>query len=115
MYSKTRFPLVGAVLFAIFTAHTVLGIVLLLRNDQDVEISFWFTAGGVIALALAVAVMELERALGYVPISVSVALGIVMVVGLIYIPVSGFGTLLVPLALGIVGWRRHRAAAATPA
>ncbi|WP_229739507.1 DUF6463 family protein [Nocardia rhizosphaerihabitans] len=109
MNSKTRFPLAGAAVVFIATVHTIMGVALFAAGDQDTELSFWFTTFGVAAIGLGVAMIELERARGFVPGSVLVALAVTTVVGLAYMPVSGFLTLLVPLGVGALGWWRGRA------
>ncbi|MFE6921238.1 DUF6463 family protein [Nocardia sp. NPDC057663] len=108
MNSRTSFPLAGAAVVFIAAVHTIMGVVLLAAGDQDTELSFWFTTFGVVGIGLGVAMIELERARGFVPASVLVALAVTTVVGLVYMPVSGFLTLLVPLAVGAAGWWRGR-------
>lgn len=56
--------------------------------------------------------IELERARGFVPASTLGCLAVITVGGLVFEPVSGFWTLLVPLAVGVVGARRRRRATA---
>lgn len=111
MNSKTR-PVVGSLLVFIGAVHTALGVVVWLTGDQDGELMFWFTAFGVVAVALGVAVIELERARGAVPVSMLACLAVITVGGLIFQPVSGFWTLLAPLAVGVIGTRRQQRAAA---
>ncbi|MGY0500086.1 DUF6463 family protein [Nocardia sp. FBN12] len=114
MDSKTRFPLAGALMTFIGTAHTALGIAVWLGGDQDVELTFWFTQFGVVSVGFGLAMMALERTLGYVPGAVLLALGAVTVFGLVFMPVSGFVTVLLPLGVGAFGWwraRNHRVAA----
>lgn len=110
MDSKTRFPLAGALLTFIGTAHTALGVVVFLDGDQDVELTFWFTQFGVVSIGFGLAIMALERALGYVPGAVLLVLGVVTLFGLAFMPVSGFITVLLPLRVGTFGWWRARKA-----
>ncbi|WP_327147721.1 DUF6463 family protein [Nocardia sp. NBC_01329] len=114
MNSKTRFPLTGSLLIFIGAAHTVLGIVVWVTKDQDTELSFWFTAFGVAAIALGIAVAEMERSRGYVTAPVLAATAALTAFGLAFEPVSGFLTVLLPLAIGTGGWisRRNLAPAA---
>ncbi|MFD6222868.1 DUF6463 family protein [Nocardia asteroides] len=112
MHSKTRFPLAGAALVVIAAVHTIMGLVVLAAGDQDTELSFWFTLFGVVGIGLGLAMIELERQRGFVPGTVLAALAVTTVAGLVYMPLSGFVTLLVPLGVGTVGWWRRRAPAA---
>ncbi|APE35721.1 hypothetical protein BOX37_19195 [Nocardia mangyaensis] len=115
MNSKTRFPIAGAALTFIATVHTIMGVVLLSVSDQDIELSFWFTTFGVVGIGLGLAMIELERARGFVPGSVLIVLAVTVVFGLVFEPVSGFITLLVPLGAGALGWWRARAQQPTSA
>ncbi|MFD3744193.1 DUF6463 family protein [Nocardia sp. NPDC058633] len=108
MDSKTRFPLAGALLILIGTVHTALGVVLFLADDQDAELTFWFTEFGVLAIGFGIAMITLERALGYLPGPVLLALGTATVFGLAFMPLSGFLTVLLPLGIGAFGWWRAR-------
>ncbi|WP_280468816.1 DUF6463 family protein [Nocardia cyriacigeorgica] len=110
MDSKTGFPLVGSMLTFIGAAHTVLGAVIWATKDQDTELSFWFTAFGVAAIALGIAVIEVERVRGYVPGPILAATAVVAGFGLVFEPLSGFLTVLVPVAVGLRGWVRRRGA-----
>ncbi|MFE3441581.1 DUF6463 family protein [Nocardia sp. NPDC059180] len=107
MDSKTR-PIVGGMLTFIGTAHTAMGAVVWATKDQDAELSFWFTAFGVAAIALGIAVIEVERARGYVTGPILAAIAALAGFGLAVEPVSGFLTVLVPVAVGIRGWVRRR-------
>lgn len=95
----------------IATVHTIMGVVLLAAGDQDTELSFWFTLFGVVGIGLGLAMIELERARGVVPGPVLLALAVTTVAGLVYMPLSGFLTMLVPLGVGALGWWRGRAPA----
>ncbi|WP_410872242.1 DUF6463 family protein [Nocardia sp. A7] len=108
MDSKTRFPLAGALLIVIGTVHTALGVALFIADDQDVQLSFWFTEFGVLAVGFGIAMIALERALGHLPGSVLLALGAATVFGLAFMPLSGFLTVLLPLGIGALGWWRAR-------
>ncbi|MFD4438875.1 DUF6463 family protein [Nocardia sp. NPDC058519] len=108
MDSRTRFPLAGALLTFIGTAHTALGVALFFAADQDVELTFWFTEFGVVSIGFGIAIIALERALGYVPGAVLLVLGAVTVSGLAFMPLSGFLTVLAPLGIGAFGWWRAR-------
>ncbi|MFE1592209.1 DUF6463 family protein [Nocardia sp. NPDC058705] len=108
MDSKTRFPLAGALMIFIGTVHTALGVALFTADDHDMELTFWFTEFGVLAVGFGVAMIALERALGYLPGSVLLALGVVTVSGLAFMPLSGFLTVLLPLGIGTYGWWRAR-------
>ncbi|WP_336084007.1 DUF6463 family protein [Nocardia sp. SSK8] len=59
--------------------------------------------------------IELERARGFVPGPVLVVLAVTVVFGLVFEPVSGFVTLLVPLGFGALSWWRARNRQATAA
>ncbi|MEV6138934.1 DUF6463 family protein [Nocardia sp. NPDC051990] len=115
MDSKTRFPLAGSLFTFIGSAHTVLGGVMWAIGDEKAELYFWFTAFGVAAVCLGIAVIEAERTRGYVPAPVLAATATLTVFGLVCEPVSGFLTVLAPLAVGVRGWMRHRRNAAVPA
>ncbi|MEV6213172.1 DUF6463 family protein [Nocardia sp. NPDC051833] len=115
MNSRTRFPLAGAALVVIATVHTIMGVALLVAGDQDTELSFWFTLFGVLGIGLGLAMIELERVRGFVPGSVLLALAVTTIAGLVYMPLSGFVTLLVPLGVGALGWWRGRIPAAAEA
>ncbi|ONM48072.1 DUF6463 family protein [Nocardia donostiensis] len=108
MDSKTKFPVVGSMLTFIGAAHTALGVVIWATKDQDIELSFWFTAFGVAGTALGVAVIEVERARGHVTAPILAATAVLAGFGLAFEPVSGFLTVLVPLAAGVGGWIRRR-------
>ncbi|WP_280415588.1 DUF6463 family protein [Nocardia carnea] len=111
MDSKTRVPVVGGLLVFIGSVHTAMGIVVWATQDQDSELSFWFTAFGVLAVGLGIAVLEVERARGFVTAPILAAIAVLAAFGLVYMPVSGFLSLLLPLAFGAVGWsRRHTVA-----
>lgn len=101
MDSKNGFPVVGSMLTFIGAAHTALGVVMWMTRDQDVALSFWFTAFGVAGVGLGVAVIEVERARGYVTTPVLAATAVLAGFGLAFEPVSGFLTVLVPLAVGV--------------
>lgn len=111
MNSKTRFPLAGTSLTVIATVHTLLGIALLIGGEQDIEVLFWFTAFGVVGIALGLAMIELERARGFVPLAVLIVLAVTVIFGIAIDPLSGFLTLLIPLGAGGIGWWRARTAA----
>ncbi|MFD6396031.1 DUF6463 family protein [Nocardia sp. NPDC060249] len=113
MNSRTKFPLAGALLVVIGTVHTALGIVVFVAGDQDVELTFWFTEFGVLATGFGIAMIALERALGYVPGTVLLALGVTTVFGLAFMPLSGFVTVLAPLGVAAFGWWRARNARVT--
>ncbi|MFE3260353.1 DUF6463 family protein [Nocardia sp. NPDC059091] len=113
MNSKARFPIVGSMLTLIGAAHTALGAVMWVTEDQDTELSFWFTAFGVAGIALGVTVIEAERARGYVTAPILAAIAALTGFGLAFEPVSGFLTVLVPVAVGYRGWIRRRDAATT--
>ncbi|MET9215751.1 MULTISPECIES: DUF6463 family protein [unclassified Nocardia] len=115
MNSRTRFPLAGAALVFIATVHTIMGVALLAAGDQDAELSFWFTLFGVLGIGLGLAMIELERTRGFVPGPVLLTLAVTTVSGVVYMPLSGFLTLLVPLGVGALGWWRSRAAVSEPA
>lgn len=115
MYSKTRFPLTGALLAFIGSAHTALGVAIWIAGVEQAELSFWFTAFGVAAVCFGIAVIDVERTRGYVPAPILAAIAVLTVFGLVFEPVSGFLTVLVPLAIGVRGWMRHRRVAAVPA
>ncbi|MEV6279746.1 DUF6463 family protein [Nocardia sp. NPDC051832] len=108
MDSKTRFPWTGALLAFIGSAHTALGVAVWAGGKETGELAFWFTAFGVAALCFGVAVIDVERARGYVPAPILLAIAVLVAFGLAFEPVSGFLTVLVPLAVGIGGWARHR-------
>lgn len=108
MDSKTRSPLAGALLVFIGTVHTALGVALFVAADQDVELTFWFTEFGVVSIGFGIAMIALERALGYVPGVVLLALGAATMFGLAFMPASGFVTVLLPLGVGSYGWWRAR-------
>ncbi|PXX54783.1 hypothetical protein DFR70_12377 [Nocardia tenerifensis] len=108
MDSKTTFPLTGTLFTFIGSAHTVLGVAIWAAGKEPSETSFWFTAFGVAAVCLGIAVIEMERARGYVPLPVLAAIAALTVFGLIFEPVSGFLTVLIPLFFGFRGWMRHR-------
>nr|WP_210744789.1 DUF6463 family protein [Nocardia flavorosea] len=91
--------------------HTVMGIVIWATQDQDPEPSFWFTAFGVLAVGLGIAVIEVERARGFVTAPILAALAVLAAFGLISMPVSGFVSLLLPLAFGVIGWSKRRTVA----
>ncbi|MFJ9370935.1 DUF6463 family protein [Nocardia sp. NPDC101769] len=112
MYSKTGFPVVGSMLVFIGAAHTALGIVVWATKDQDTDLSFWFTGFGVAGVALGITVIEVERARGYVTSPILAATAVLTGFGLAFEPVSGFLTLLAPLAVGVRGWIRKRNAGA---
>ncbi|WP_227998270.1 DUF6463 family protein [Nocardia australiensis] len=107
MYSKTRFPIVGTMLTFIGAAHTALGVVTWATKDQDTDLSFWFTEFGVAAVALGIAVIEVERTRGYVTTPILAATAALAASGLAFEPVSGFLTLLVPLAFGVRSYRAN--------
>lgn len=111
MDSKTRVPVAGGLLVFIGSVHTVMGIVIWATQDQDPELSFWFTAFGVLAVGLGIAVLEVERARGFVTAPILAAIAVLAAFGLIYMPVSGFLSLLLPLAFGAVGWSKGRTVA----
>jgi hypothetical protein len=108
MDSKTPFPLTGSLLVFIGAAHTVLGIVIWVAKDQDPELSFWFTAFGIAAITLGLAIAEVERSHGYVTAPVLAATAALTAFGLAFQPVSGFLTILLPLAIGTHGWSSRR-------
>ncbi|MEU8898771.1 DUF6463 family protein [Nocardia sp. NPDC048505] len=112
MDSKTRFPLAGALLTFIGSVHTALGVVVWVNGTEQGELAFWFTAFGVAAVGFGLAALEVERARGYLPAPILAALAGLTVFGLVFEPVSGFLTVLVPLALGVRGRLRHRRAVA---
>lgn len=114
MDSKTAFPLTGTLVTFIGSAHTALGCVIWATGREQTELAFWFTAFGVAAVGLGIAVIETERTRGYVPASILTATAALTAFGLIFEPVSGFLTVLVPLATGVRGWLRHRRSAAVP-
>ncbi|MFC9471187.1 DUF6463 family protein [Nocardia sp. NPDC056952] len=113
MDSRTRFPLAGTLLTFIGTVHTALGVAVFAAGDQDVELTFWFTEFGVVSVGFGLAMIALERALGYVPGTVLLVLGVATVFGLAFMPLSGFITVLLPLGVGVFGWWRARNARAT--
>ncbi|MGV9332938.1 DUF6463 family protein [Nocardia sp. NPDC003726] len=115
MDSKTRVPLTGGLLAFIGSAHTALGGVIWATGREQTELAFWFTAFGVAAVGFGIAVIETERTRGYVPAPILSAIGVLTAFGLVFEPVSGFLTVLVPLAIGVRGWIRHRRIAAVPA
>ncbi|WP_433732474.1 DUF6463 family protein [Nocardia sp. CA-129566] len=108
MDSKTGFPLTGSLLAFIGSAHTVLGGAIWVAGKEQTDLSFWFTAFGVVAVCFGIAVIETERTRGYVPVPVLAAIAVLTAFGLAFEPVSGFVTVLVPLAVGVRGWVRHR-------
>ncbi|MGA6205929.1 DUF6463 family protein [Nocardia testacea] len=108
MNSITRFPVVGSMLTFIGAAHTALGVVMWMTRDQDMALSFWFTAFGVAGAGLGVAVIEVERARGYVTAPILAAIAVLAVFGLAFEPVSGFLTVLIPLAVGVHRWIGRR-------
>ncbi len=112
MDSKTRVPVVGGLLVFIGSVHTAMGIVVWATQDQDSELSFWFTAFGVLAVGLGIAVLEVERARGFVTAPILAAIAVLTAFGLIYMPLSGFLSLLLPLASGVAGWIKRRTVAA---
>ncbi|WP_067542177.1 DUF6463 family protein [Nocardia crassostreae] len=101
----------GVLLTLIGALHTALGAVVWASGRETLELSFWFTAFGVVAMGFGIAVIEVERARGHIPASILAAIVALTVFGLIVEPVSGFLTVLIPLALGIRGWLRNRRAA----
>ncbi|MEU2038267.1 DUF6463 family protein [Nocardia niwae] len=115
MDSKTVFPLTGGLLAFIGSAHTALGVVIWATGREQTELAFWFTAFGVAAVGFGIAVIETERTRGYVPAPILAAIAVLTAFGLAFEPVSGFLTVLVPLAIGVRGWLRHRRIAAVPA
>lgn len=115
MDSKTALPLTGGLLAFIGSAHTALGVVIWATGREETQLAFWFTAFGVAAVAFGIAVIETERACGYVPAPILAAIAVLTAFGLVFEPVSGFLTVLVPLAIGVRGWMRHRRIAAVPA
>ncbi|WP_228539519.1 DUF6463 family protein [Nocardia sp. XZ_19_385] len=115
MDSRNRFPLAGALLTFIGSAHTALGVFIWVAGKEEAELSFWFTAFGVAAVCFGIAVIDVERTRGYVPAPILAATAVLTAFGLAVEPVSGFLTLLVPLAIGIRGWLRHGRVAAAPA
>ncbi|WP_245672296.1 DUF6463 family protein [Nocardia anaemiae] len=60
-------------------------------------------------------VIDTERTHGYVPAPILTAIAVLTAFGLVFEPVSGFLTVLVPLAIGVRGWMRHRRSSAVPA
>ncbi|MFQ6327164.1 DUF6463 family protein [Nocardia sp. CWNU-33] len=115
MDSKTRFPLMGALLVFIGSAHTALGVAIWAAGEEQAELSFWFTAFGVAAVCFGIAVIDAERTRGYVPAPILAATAVLTAFGLVFEPVSGFLTVLAPLAVGVRGWTRHRRVAAVSA
>ncbi|MER7449636.1 DUF6463 family protein [Nocardia beijingensis] len=115
MDSKTPFPITGSLLTFIGSAHTALGVAIWATGREQTELAFWFTAFGVAAVGFGIAVIETERARGYVPAPILTAIAVLTAFGLVFEPVSGFLTVLVPLAIGARGWMRHRRIAAVPA
>ena len=105
--------MVGGLLVFIGSVHTAMGIVVWATQDQDPELSFWFTAFGVLAVGLGIAVLEVERARGFVTAPILGAVAVLAAFGLIYMPVSGFLSLLLPLVFGVVGWSKGRTVART--
>lgn len=90
-------------------AHTVLGTTTWMSTgpEQRVE-NFWFTAFGVLAIAFGVAIGEVERAHGFVPMSVLIAIAVVALFGIVlFAPLSGFLSLIVPIAFGVYRWLRR--------
>ncbi|NKY33637.1 hypothetical protein HGA13_11195 [Nocardia speluncae] len=108
MDSKTGVPVVGGLLTFIGAVHTVMGIVVWATQEQDSELSFWFTAFGVVAVGMGIAVIEVERARGFVTVPILAAIVVLAAFGLLYMPVSGFLSLLLPLAFGVVGRVKSR-------
>ncbi|NEW54079.1 hypothetical protein GV794_00130 [Nocardia cyriacigeorgica] len=107
MNSKTR-PVVGSMLTFIGTAHTAMGAVMWAAKDQDAELLFWYNAFGIAAMALGIAVIEVERARGYVTGPILAAMVFLAGFGIAIEPLSGFLTVLVPVAVGFRGWVRRR-------
>jgi len=97
------------------SGHTALGIVVWVTKDQDTELSFWFTAFGVAVIILGITAIEVERARGYLTTPVLVATAAFAGLGLAFKPVSGFLSLLVPIAVGVGSWIRRRSDVATAA
>lgn len=108
MDSKTDFPVVGSMLTFIGAAHTALGVFIWTTREQDVALSFWFTAFGVAAVCFGIAVIEVERARGYVTAPILTAAAVLAGFGLAFEPVSGFLTVLVPIAVGVRRWIGRR-------
>ena len=111
MNSKTK-PLIGIMVIVIGSAHTTLGIVswvLAARATGAVHSAenFWFTIFGVVAIVLGVTIVELERSRGYLTPAVLIGIAALMAAGLAFMPLSGFLTLIVPLAFGAYGWLRR--------
>ncbi|GAA1632856.1 hypothetical protein GCM10009764_64440 [Nocardia ninae] len=105
----------GALLVFIGTAHTALGVAIWVDGVEQSELAFWFTAFGVAAVCFGLAVTDVERIRGYVPAPILGAIAVLTAFGLIFEPVSGFLTVLVPLAVGVGKWTRHRRVTAVPA
>ena len=113
--SKTT-PVAGIMIIVIGAAHTALGVVTWTSTgpEQRTE-NFWFTVFGVLAMALGLTVTELERARGFVPITVLAAIAVVMLFGVIgFSPLSGFLSLLVPLGFDVVRRLRGRSRQGRP-
>jgi hypothetical protein len=117
---NSKIPLSGLLTCLIGTAHTAMGVTMWLSapdgaTPQQLDLVFWFTGFGVLAIVLGIATAELERRAGYVPLTVLVGLAAVLIFGVAVVPASGFWSLLLPLTAGTIGWLRHRRqAAVTP-
>lgn len=111
MNSKTK-PVVGIMVIVIGLLHTAMGVTIWLTDEAATITTVehvWFTAFGVLAVALGVVIVELERARGAVSPPVLIGIAAVMAYGLLLVgPASGFIALLIPIGCGLFGWLRRR-------
>lgn len=107
MNSRTK-PVTGIMVIVIGAAHTTLGVITWLSSTPEKTTeNFWFTVFGVLAIALGICIGSVERARGYVPLAVLLAVAVIAGCGIAFMPVSGFLSLLVPIRFGLVGWLRR--------
>ncbi|WP_280399502.1 DUF6463 family protein [Nocardia carnea] len=112
MNSKT-IPWTGLLVTAIGAIHTALGAVQWATSDEPMELSFWFTGFGVVAVAYGLALIDAERIRGRLSWMALAPLIAIAGFGLAVYPLSGFTTLVVPIATGLAS--RLRRSAAGPA
>ncbi|GAA2854664.1 DUF6463 family protein [Microbacterium arabinogalactanolyticum] len=103
-------PWVGILLLVVSLGHSAMITSIWIASGLAPSTAlFWSAAFGVALLMCGVTAVELERARGFVPLSVLIALAALTLFGLAIMPVSGFLTLIAPLTVGVVRWIRGRA------